>query len=452
MADYSHLDLSSGCNGKKKSQPERIVLEGYELLNEIPDEVKSRSGGIALETEQGTLNVSYDDLATGTLLIGGTGCGKTTQFFNVLDKLVYQIGDEDIILIFDSKGDYKKRYYESGNPRHVLISVNKADRNEARSWNCFGELLDADGKISKDVDLIAGEVAKAVGRGMESETQPFFHLAAEDMFAKIQTSMVRDGARENDNSKLNNEGLYEVLSKSDNQAILKQTGKYSDYKYLSNYVGDKTSNQALGVYGYLMAMKNRVFQSKFRYRSPAGDFSIRQLVREKGGKIVFLEYDINYAETLSSIYSLFYDLAIKEALSITEKKGNTFFICDELNLIPYVSKMEELLNFGRAKGCKTLVGLQSVSQLKKNYDEAEAESMLAGFLTAVCFNSVDGATRKYVKERFGETFEVYNFGGCNISRNGYTVTDKTIIDLKVGEAVVDMKGVPPFKIRFADKK
>ena len=443
-----NLTLSAPVKSDARNAPQRIVLQGYELFDGIPSEAAARCEGLRLETEQGSLRITDDDLATGTLLVGGTGCGKTTLFYKVLDDLVYSIGDEDVMIIFDSKGDYKGKYYCPSNPRHILISVSEKDRDYAKSWNVFGELTDSTGSFSQDIDLIAGEITKALGRGMESETQPFFHLAAEDMLAKIQTAIVRDGARNRDISKLNNEYLYEVLSSYDNQAILALTGKYNDYKYLSNYVGDKSSNQSLGVYGYLMAMKNRVFQSKFRRKSPAGEFSISKLVREKGGKIVFLEYDVKYSETLSSIYSLFYDLAIKEALSLAENKGNTYFICDELNLIPYVTRMEELLNLGRGKNCKTLVGLQSVSQLKKNYDEAEAESMLAGFLTAICFNSVDNATREYVKDRFGETFEVYNFGGSNISRNGYTVTDKDIRDLGVGEAVIDMKGAPPFKVRF----
>lgn len=181
---------------------------------------------------------------------------------------------------------------------------------------------------------------------------------------------------------------------------------------------------------------------------PSGDYSIRRLIREKGGKIIFLEYDVNYSETLSSVYSLFYDLAIKEALSEINDDANTFFICDEMNLIPFVSKFEELLNYGRAKSCKTLIGLQSVSQLKKNYGEYEAESILAGFLTAICFTSVDCATRQFIKERFGETFEVYNVGGSNITKEGFTVFDSDIKNLRVGEAFIDMKGVPPFKTRF----
>lgn len=391
--------------------------------------------------------IDEDDLSTGILVSGSTGCGKTSFFFKVLDVLVPKLSGKDIMFIFDSKGDYKERYYDPQNPNHIIISVSAKDSDDARGWNLYGELFDHNGKFGNESELIAGEIAKALFKGMESKTQPFFSISAEDLFSKIAISFVRDAAVSKDLTKLNNSSLYSFLS-GDNKQLLEQATKYDDFKYLRSYVGDGTSNQALGVYGYLMSMKSRIFVSSFRSKQKKGDFSIRRLVKEKGGKIVFFEYDMQYADTLNVVYSLFYDLAIKEALSSSQNSGNTYFICDELSLIPYVEHMESLLNFGRSKNCKTLVGLQSVSQLQKNYSEAEANSILAGFLTAFCFRNTDYATRKYVKERFGEIFEVFNFGGANVTRNGFTVNDSDIKNLRVGEAIVDMKGVPSFVTRF----
>ncbi len=447
--DYSKLDLRRTMSDSQHlNRPKRIILQGNDYIEGIPSEAKNKEDGISIKTEHGRFIINADDFSTGTLVTGATGFGKTTLFFNVLDKLIPFMTSKDVMLIFDAKGDYKNRYYQPHNPNHIIISVSEKDKGVAKSWNAFGELINSKGKFGQDTELIAGEISKALFNGIESDTQPFFNLSAEDVFTKILATFVRDAARTGNLNKLNNEELYRFMSGMSNQEMLSMTGKYNDYKYLQNYVGDGKSNQALGVYAYLSTMMSRHFVSTFRNKQPSGDFSMRRLIRGKGGKVIFLEYDINYSETLSSIYSLFYDLAIKEALSNTEDNSNTYFICDEMNLIPYVTRFEELLNFGRSKGCKTLIGLQSVSQLKKNYGEDEADAILAGFLTAICFSSVDPATRKYIKERFGETFEVYNFGGNNLTREGYTVSDADIHNLKVGEAFIDMKGVPPFKTRF----
>lgn len=447
--DYNKLDLRrTDTFSQNSSKTKRIVLQGNDYITGIPDEAKNKVEGISLNTEHGCFTLNFDDLSTGTLVVGATGCGKTTLFFKLLDRIIPFMSSRDVMLIFDSKGDYKNRYYQNNNPNHIVISLSEKDKDVARSWNTFGELIDSNNMFGADTELIAGEISKALFKGMESNTQPFFNLSSAQIFEKLLCTFVRDAARTGDLSKLRNEELYKFMSSMTNQDLLRLTGQYNDYKFLKNYVGDGNSTQALGVYGYLSTMMSRTFVSSFRNKQKAGDFSMRRLIREKGGKVIFLEYDVNYSETLSSIYSLFYDLAIKEALSHEHTNSNIYFICDEMNLIPYVTGFEELLNFGRSRGCKTLIGLQSISQLKKNYGEDEANAILAGFLTAICFNSVDPETLKYIKERFGKTFEVYNFGGSNITREGYTVSDVDIHNLKVGEAFVDMKGVPPFKTRF----
>ncbi len=445
--NYQNLEIRRfDINTNSNAKPRRIILQGNEYTETIPESLAARNGGIRLSTERGSFYLNNDDLSTGVLALGATGNGKTTHFFNTLDGIIPYLGKNDVVLIFDSKGDYKERYFSPNNSNHVVISMKSEDSSYARSWNIFGELIDENGMFGSDMEIIAGEISKALFKGMESDSQPFFNLAADDIFSKVLQVFVRDAKRTRDFSKLNNESLIDYISSVSNQDLLNRLCQYKDFTYLQSYVGNGQSNQALGVYGYLMSMKNKNFISNLRHRMSSGDFSIRRLIRDKGRKVIFLEYDVKYSEILSNVYSLLFDLAIKEALSCG--MGNTYFICDELNLIPNVSRFEELLNFGRSRGCKTVVGLQSVSQLRKNYGEDEADSILAGLLTAICFNCVDYPTRKYIKERFGETFEAYNFGGSNITREGFTVTDSDIINLRVGEAFIDMKGVPPFKVRF----
>lgn len=445
--NYQELELRRNTlSAERSGKPRRIILQGNDYTETIPAEVCNRNGRVKLATEKGVFDVTDKDLSTGAIAIGATGNGKTTLLFGILDDIIPGLCDNDAVLIFDSKGDFKARYFDPDNPNHIIISLNAKDRNYARSWNIFGELLDSNGMFGSDTELIASEISKSLYKGMESDSQPFFNLAADDIFSKVLCAFVREAKASRDFSKLNNGYLVDFISSVSNQDLLNMLCAHKDYRYLQSYVGNGQSNQALGVYGYLMSMKNKSFISSLRHKMPAGDFSMRRLIREKGKKVIFLEYDINYSEVLSNVYSLLFDLAIKEALSCGT--GNTYFICDELNLIPHVSRFEELLNFGRARGCKTIVGLQSVSQLRKNYGEDEADAILAGFLTAFCFNCVDYPTRKYIKERFGETFEAYNFGGSNITRDGFTVTDSDMINLQVGEAFIDMKGIQPFKVRF----
>lgn len=423
---------------------ERTVLSGNDCLGCVPDEL--RRGKYALRSEGGGFFVTDEMLSTGLLLLGSTGCGKTTVLKMLLDQIIPRLTENDVMLIFDSKGDFLERYYRPGNPNHIVVSLSKRDSRISSSWNIYRELTDDRGAFTQEeINLSAGEIAKALSKGMENEMQPFFSLASADFTAKIMAVTVRNAIKARDGSQLNNLALNNLLA-SGNGQLLALTSAYPEYAYLRSYVGDGKTPQSLGVYGHMMAMKERAFVGSFGKNSPAKEFGIREFIRNRGRKILFLEYDVRYKETLSVIYSLLFDLAIKEAVS--SKGGNKWFICDEAALLPYLEHIGDLLNFGRSYGCKSIFALQSYAQLEVNYDEQAAAAVAAGFCNMFAFQSTDFKTRKFVKERCGEAFEVYDHGGQKLTHDSFTVRDFELRNLKTGEAFIDIKNSPPFKFRF----
>ena len=75
---------------------------------------------------------------------------------------------------------------------------------------------------------------------------------------------------------------------------------------------------------------------------------MRQIVRRKGGKVVFIEYDTGIGNMLTPIYKLLIDLAIKEALCRKNNEGNVYFILDEFRLLPHLEHIDNGVNFGRS--------------------------------------------------------------------------------------------------------
>lgn len=49
-------------------------------------------------------------LSKHTLLIGGTGCGKTTLFYHIVEQLKNKMTSNDVMVIFDSKGDFYDKF------------------------------------------------------------------------------------------------------------------------------------------------------------------------------------------------------------------------------------------------------------------------------------------------------------------------------------------------------
>lgn len=397
--------------------------------------------------------LTEEQVSRGVLLIGSTGCGKTTTFYQILDQLIPKLKNDDVMFIFDPKGDFKKKYFCKDNPDHILISADIDDEDITYSWNIFGELVDKRNQVGTYTDIMAAEISRALFKGLKSDNQPFFSIAATDIFAMVISCLCKDSIINRQYDELNNHALINKLKKYKIKDYYGFIKNYPQYGYIVSYLGkeDAPNNQALGVMGILNAMISSQFIGPFCRSYPSGEFSIKKIMRERGKKIIFLQYDVGIGETLSPMYSLLLDMAIKESLSMGI--GNTYFVCDEINLMPQSEALEQAVNFGRGRGLKTIVGLQCISQLYDNYGEEKAKSIAAGFLNAFCFNCVDYDSRKFISERFGTTFENYSFAGSNITREGYTVDDSDIHNLGPGEAYIDLyKCRYPFKFSFKENK
>lgn len=426
----------------------RKILLGNELANPLlrchyPD-------GITFEgTQNSAFNISTANLSKGTLFIGSTGCGKSNAIKTAVKCIIKSLSLDDCVVIFDSKQDYMEAFYESTNPNHIVISTLPQHHTISKYWNVFRELYDTSTSLdSPATEIIAREISESLLKGIKSSSQPFFSISANDLLTKVILSLIKEAQKTRKYETLTNHYLASFINKADTQAYYDLILKYPEYSGIKAYLGSPTrqSDQAIGVLGTLSAAINNVMIGSFRDMRKAGAFSIRELIRNKGARVIFIEYDVRFGNLLKPIYSLLIDLAISEALSVG--KGNTYFICDELNLVPYCSQFQNACNFGRSRGVKLIAGIQAITQLYNNYGEFEGKNIAAGFCNAVCFRSVDAETRQYISERFGTTFESVAWAGQNEFRNGFTVMDADIRNLDDGECFCDIVGCRPFRFKF----
>ena len=117
---------------------------------------------------------------------------------------------------------------------------------------------------------------------------------------------------------------------------------------------------------------------------------------------------------LSPIYTLLFNLALKEALGRTATQRSIFLIADELKLPPNLHRFEDGINFGRSLGVKILAGLQSIDQLNASYpSEAKARNAIAGFSSIFAFQSNDFEMREYVSKLFGRNMLLETYAEAN---------------------------------------
>ena len=434
------------------------VCEGQQLHNTVPESAKitqqpssscARPINIVFNGRNGNgmtdkFVLTEKLLSQHLMLIGGIGSGKTNTFNQILDNIIPQLSSRDVMIIFDTKGDFYKEFYKPGD---IVISNDSTACGSTGPdyWNIVNE-LENDGRLKENVIEIANalfaEKLKTAG------DNAFFPQAAKD----IMSAVFYHFAIKKSYVDIDNFTISETLKKEGikwYQSILKM---YAQFSAMESYIPDDALGQALGVLAEIQQVVRSVFVGNFAKKGP---LSIRVLVRKKGGKKIFIEYDIGIGGMLTPIYSLLFDLAIKEALCRSKSDGNVFFVCDEFKLLPNLKHIDDAVNFGRSLGIKFMIGVQNVDQIIEIYGENMAKNIFSGFLSQFSFKVGDYSTRNYIKERSGENRKCTVYKSMNVQETistAHVVEDWDIANLKLGEAIVSLNSSEPFKFGFGEFK
>lgn len=408
------------------------------------------------------------------LMVGSTGCGKTRTFLKIVNQLQQRMTADDVMIIFDTKGDYDKKIRVKGEKLILGNSNTYRNRPESVRWNLFREILiDDPCDAPDDAHVVTNtqEICRSLFVEREKRTNnPFFPNAARDLLAAIITSVIRTGYQQDRSFRIqqfNNKALAELLNTRTQEELDYILSFDADLTAVRSYLSG-SGDQAAGVVSEMNSVAREVLTGVF---ADVGDFSVRNFVREKGCKTLFIEYDLSLGASLTPIYRLLIDLALKEALGRNEeqekqkapgnkqtqneeeKAGNVYLICDEFRLLPFLQHIDDGVNFGRSLGVKVIAGLQSIEQLFEVYQESRGRNIAAGFSTIFAFHSTDPSTLHYITKAFGqyEVREEYRLPDNRMDysrRRGDVISDWDLIHLDVGEAFICPAFGKPFTFKF----
>ncbi len=397
------------------------------------------------------LRLTEEILSMHILVSGSTGVGKTNVFDFIIDQLQRRLTNDDVMIIFDSKGDFLRKFYKPGD---CVISNSKAHAAYASKWNIYKEIV-VDGYGRKDISNNTHEITRSFFRdAIERSGQPFFPNAARDLLASLIIAHIRMGEGDDSFKKefFNNKALKEYLDRMTPQKIVKllSHSAFSDLSSVLSYIGDGRSDQALGVMAELQNTMRQLLVGTFE---EDGRFSVREFVRAKGAKTLFVEYDLSIGEILTPVYRLLFDLALKEAMGREKSEGNVYLISDEFKLLPNLQHIEDGVNFGRSLGVKVVAGIQSIEQLYEIYGESKGKNIAAGFSSVFAFRANDYSTREFVSSRYGKNIVLEQYRRSDNSlveekREGLTVEDWYQTDLDKGDAIIGLPFEKPFKFHF----
>ena len=428
------------------------VLFGNKLKQEAPD-ISDRNPVMFLKGRDNRgihrkIPISNSVLSRHIMLLGGIGTGKTNAFFQMLTQIRENLTQNDIMIIFDTKGDFYKEFYSPGD---VVISNDETAvgvDGKPNYWNIFNEVASGEQKYASVM-----EIAKSLFKeACKKTTQVFFPNAARDIFMSTMLHFLRYSDDTGETKYLNNEALVDFIKSNTTSDFRDMLDSYSDMRAITSYISTDDSPQTQGVLSELQQVIRDIFVGNFAKK---GTLGLRELVRQKGGRKIFIEYDLSYGELLTPIYSLMFDMAIKEALGRSRSEGNVYFVTDEFRLLPNLEHIDDAVNFGRSLGIRFMIGIQNVEQIYENYGEERAHSIMSGFLTSLNFRVNDPKSREYIKEQFGKNrkLEVYattvqSKGMIEERRDGYVVEDWDLTNLKIGQAIIGLPEYEPFVFRF----
>ena len=423
------------------------VLFGNELHKDTPvlslDSSPVILTGLDGNDKPASLPLDNSLLSKHAMLLGGIGTGKTNTFFQIVSQLKKQMTPDDVMIIFDTKGDFYQEFYEPGD---IVISNDEAATGAERLdyWNIFNE-IEYGPRLTENVI----EISKSIfAEACEKTNQIFFPNAAKDLFMATLLHFYRSI----EPAQRTNKNLRTVLFSTTSEEFRAMLNMYPDLRSMVSYISNDDSAQTQGVFSELQQVVREILIGNF---AETGTLSLRNIVRAKGGKTAFIEYDLSVGSMLTPIYSLMFDMAIKEALGRKRSAGNVYFITDEFRLLPNLQHIDDAVNFGRSMGIKFLIGIQNVEQIYDNYGEERARSILSGFSSSIIFRLSDEKSRDYAKGLFGKNRKqdvymplVQTKGLMEEQRDGFVVEDWDIANLEVGQAIVGLPGVEPFVFRF----
>lgn len=430
------------------------IIFGNSILSNVTPIVRDPLVTFPGSTLDGTrgFQVNEDLMSRHILLLGGSGCGKTNAFCYAIEQLRNRMDENDVAIIFDTKGEF---YDWFSRPGDYVIGNSARFRKESYTWNIFDEIL-ADGMDEANISMNTREMASALFHGRGSSTQPFFCNAAKDIFRGVLIHFIRQAksGQPGWKAKLNNADLLNAFQTFTVEGYMQIFKGYSDLHGLLSYFGDGSSNQALGVFGELNNMLSEYFIGILAEHRPERSISMRNAVRQKGSKAIFVEYDLSVGETLTPVYRLLIDQALKEALSRNKKSGNVFLIADEFKLLPKLQHIDDALNFGRGLGVRVMAGIQSIDQLYDVYGKDKGAVIAGGFGSVFAFHTNDGSSRDYITKRFGPNLMIYEYTDTmrnRISSNehsGNTVEEWDQMNLNLGQAIIGLGYDAPFLFQF----
>lgn len=339
-------------------------------VEDVPEKQAVRS---AREGSQaitlGTIGIPSLVEAQHFAFIGTTGTGKSQGIRKILATIRTR-GKR--AMVADAGGESLSLFYRKGD-----LLFNPFDQRSV-DWSPFAEV-----RNEYDCATIAkAAIPDTIGDANE------WHLYAQTLLAEVMMGLF----------KLNQRSMKELMY------YLFTAGREELLSFLEETPAamlcrEGNEKMLAGTRGVIST-----FLTSWKYLKDRGKFSIREWVQNDGASSwLFIVYRDDQFNTLRSLVSTLMELGIVEGLSLSiAPDRDLWFIMDEVDSLGKVNSLSKALSRFRKYGCKCVLGLQTISQLRVTYGRDESQSLMANISTKVVLRPGDGETAEYLSQELGE--------------------------------------------------
>ena len=189
------------------------------------------------------------------------------------------------------------------------------------------------------------------------------------------------------------------------------------------------SEQLEGQLGSLKIAISKIISPEIYWICSGNDFSL-DINDTESPKVVCLANNPLRVEMYGAVLSLF----ITRMLKVINKKGQrpTSLIFDELPTI-YFRGLDTLIATARSNRVSTLLGVQTIDQLIRDYGKEQANAITSNIGNVLCGQAA-GETAKFIQNRMGKILQERQ--SLNINRNTQSSTFSTQLDYLVPEGKI----------------
>lgn len=330
--------------------PDRIAR----ALKVAPDEVP----GVHIHPK---VQISCGDEVKHIMIVGGTGAGKTTILWPILEEARAR-GDR--MLIFDSKGDFTSGWPGRGEKDFLLLSP--TDRRSAR-WQIgrdvrtrleaqsLAETLikEPEGGKGDGAMWSGGARALLVGLISDLQTRNGLDWGFEDL-AQAVAEALADPAR-----------LKEVIAREDPVSLYILGGKDAEG------MNRTTHGFVVNLGAFMSHVINLGVSAHDLHKNPA--WSVREWLTGKQPKVAILGYG-NKGLSEALVSSIIEQMVQQLTLTPDAKpdKRRIWLVIDEAPRAGKIPTVTDAFTTLRSKGVRVIVGIQSLAQVRKTYDKDTA--------------------------------------------------------------------------------